>query len=53
MIRWGTSHVGSDWDFLAVVGDEYDQPKVGNVANKGDIDIAVITQSNFNHLLGT
>jgi hypothetical protein len=35
-----------------VVGDEYDQPKIGNVAQEEDIDVSIITLSNFNQLLG-
>lgn len=50
-IRWGTANESSDFDFLVVVSDEYDQPKIGNVASQDDIDIAIISLSNFkNHL---
>eukprot|EP01127_Copromyxa_protea_P012201 TRINITY_DN3152_c0_g1_i1.p1 TRINITY_DN3152_c0_g1~~TRINITY_DN3152_c0_g1_i1.p1 ORF type:complete len:479 (-),score=78.61 TRINITY_DN3152_c0_g1_i1:241-1677(-) len=44
---WGNSCCSSDWDFLAVVGNEYLQPADGNVAQQENLDVAIITLSNF------
>jgi hypothetical protein len=35
---------------LAVVGNEYDQPAIGNVAQAEDLDVSIITLDNFNSM---
>lgn len=48
---WGNSTSSSDWDFLAVVSDEYIQPPHHNVAEADDLDVAIMSLTNFHRMM--